>query len=139
MAVKWSLRFIDIEPAVSEGRVPEDFISASDAGPSHVWKVLSAPIDEGDHWVTVMSGDAIRIPLHPYVTEDRDPAIAVALAFQLGVQAVLSSGLNYVSKAHMAVGVPVEEIDNYVSCKAGKNKSTKVDCFRFWLGFAMRT
>lgn len=135
--MKWTFKFIDIyKTRQSLDHWPEDFISRKDADE---WVYLDGPlIMEGPSsdqpWRRVASGDAVRVPLVPYCTSSRDPAVAMAHAFQLGARAFMDWGSDYVAHVHLSVGAPVEEIDNYLPIK----RDTKVSCFRYWIGLAIK-
>jgi hypothetical protein len=72
------------------------------------------------------------------VTYNKDPSSVTSLAFQLGADSV--AALNNVFdkqtieiiEGHITIGEPVEELEDY------EVNGRKIDCFRFWLGFAVR-
>jgi hypothetical protein len=136
--MEWTFKFIDIHKTLADPtQLPEDFINRKDA---EYWMYLDGPLIMDAHgvdqpWRKVISGDAVRIPLIPYCTANKDPTVALAHAFQLGARAFLDWGSDYVNRVHTSVGTPVEEIDNYAPVKP---KGVKVDCFRFWIGLAIR-
>lgn len=136
--MEWTFKFVDIHKTpYGNGQLPEDFLSRKD---SEHWAYLDGPLVLSAHgseqpWRRVSSGDAVRVPLIPYCTSCKDPAVALAHAFQLGARALLDWGSDYIARVHISVGAPVEEIDDYAPVKP---KGGKVSCFRFWIGLAVR-
>lgn len=130
--MKWTFRFLDL---AQTSQPPTDFINRRDG---EVWIYLDAPMGveapgASSIWRTVSSGDVVRVPLLPYCTHGTEPAVALAYAFQLGVQAFHGLNLDDFSVAHLSIGSPVEEFQEYIPI--GKKH---IDCFRLWLGIALR-
>jgi len=103
---------------------PHTFVQREGA----TWVTRDLPIDVagacGEEWGTCNEGEAVRIPLFPYLTAVADPAIVLASLFELGVKAREYLSDYKIDKLHFAIGHPVTEEKHN-----GKNM------FRFWLGF----
>lgn len=137
--MKWTYGFIDIAKCRELGQHPEEYLARKG---SERWQVLEgpvpmAPVDSARYqsvWVSYTGGDAVRIPLACYHTNSKDPAIALAMAVQIGGTALVGQSAAEIVRVHLSVGIPVEELDLY----AQVSQTHVVDCYRFWLGIAVQ-
>ena len=125
----WSFGFVDVDGMAQENQLPVDMVRREDGH----WAYLNGPIDIDDiksdlPWVAVTSGDAVRIPLIPYLSGSDDPEIAIALAFQIGIRSMLNIPHDHVQMIRISIGSPVEQV-------AIDNQPTS---HRFYLGLALK-
>lgn len=127
--------FVDVNKSSTQ---VEDFV-VSNTLHKEIWKVPVVPIslkqDAKIEWLTVSSGESLRIPLFPYVTTSTNPEVVVASVGMITMYTATAAGkLGQIPiEAHMSVGMPLEQIDHYEF-----SNGTSRTCFKMWIGMAFR-
>lgn len=114
-------RFLRIGPDAG----PETSIVLDRRG-RDVWLVPNGPVGGITAWHPTREGSLVRVPLFRYVTQGRQPEVAMAYAFELGLSVVLEAPIKP-SKILVAFGSPVVDL----STEGGP------DSFAFWVGVAL--
>lgn len=121
---------LDITRYEQEKILPATLIARE---PGALWITREAPIDSGkpNALYQTNNGDKVRIPLYPYINSNNEPALALAFVSSLAIKALNEIPDNYRAiKVHIAVGNPVQEVDNL--------PNTTGAVLRFWIGFGFQ-
>lgn len=117
-----SCDMLDIEQFEAQKIIPAVIVNRKSG---ENWLVLDLPLNvdapASEKWGTAASGDAVRVPLFPYLAGSLEPAHAMAFAFELGFRASQMAG-HAARHLHIAVGKPIQETGEHL---------------RFWIGFAL--
>lgn len=97
---------------------------------SDLWLTRDMPIgiDDQDAWSWTNMGEFVRVPLFPYQGLSPDPAKLLAFAWQLGFAARGEIGDAEITRLHLVIGSPLEELFD----------GQRHVGYKLWLGFAAR-
>lgn len=124
--------FVDVSRFRQANYQPADIIELIDG--AH-WLVVNSPMETGEgrkppKWVQASQGDAVRVPLWPYLVLSEDDVALAALACELGGRAVgQRPPSGQVLEMHITTGGPTEWVEQ---------PDDKVKLRRYWVGIALR-
>lgn len=123
---------LDIEQYEAKKHLPATLVERTHS--SEYWLIRDMPLgsvsDPSKEWGWCNTGEVVRIPLFPYLSHSSSAAVALAYAFQLGVEARDMIDHNYeIVRIHIVAGEPVQEIAGLIKEQPGTS------VLRFWLGF----
>lgn len=120
----FSYSFISISEYKKHNLPLEDYVKLAHTSS---WCVLNSKINELHKWIsTHAASEVVRIPIFAYDTISTDPSVALASAFQLGTELLLSNSLNIKNpKIHLSIGDSVDVV------------KSSTEFLRFYLGIAI--
>jgi hypothetical protein len=119
-------QWADLEMYAQQGRDPVGIISR---GAQEEWQIAKGPIkfDRPMEWWSVRDGDAVYVPLVPYLVSTV-PEEAFAYLLEIGVMAGIQVNMTRgpIRRIHLIRGKPAEDL------------RPETNAFRCWVGLAIR-
>lgn len=125
-AIEFTHQWADLEKYAQAGQKPVGIIMR---GKEEEWQVARSPIelDRPMVWGLVRDGDAVYVPLIPYLVSTRpDESFAFLMARGIAAGIQLNTSRGPIRRIHLIRGLPVEDL------------RPEMDAFRYLAGIAVR-